>query len=121
MLNLNSLILFSENPSELADFYKKVLQKDFKLTGGDFSGIEAGSGTLIIGPHSKVQGKNVNPERIMFNLETDDVEGEFVRIKELGAQVIAEPRHPDEETTMTLATLADPDGNYFQLASPMKN
>ena len=120
MLNLNSLIVFSENPSSLMDFYKKVLQKETKWSGGDFSGIEAGSGVLIIGPHDKVKGKNTQPERMIYNLETDDVEAEFARIKELGAGVVAEPYHPDEEPTMTLATLSDPDGNYFQLATPMK-
>ncbi len=46
--------------------------------------------------------------------------GEFARIKDLGAEVVAEPYHPSEEPSMWLATLADPDGNYFQLATPMK-
>lgn len=28
MLNLNSILVFSENPKELSDFYKKIFQKD---------------------------------------------------------------------------------------------
>jgi len=55
----------------------------------------------------------------MFNIETDDVQGEFERITGLGASVIQNPYHPEENLKMTLATLADPDGNFFQLASPM--
>ncbi len=120
MLNLNSLLVFSDNPSGLVDFYKKVLQKDPDWSGGDFHGFLVGSGYLVIGPHDKVHGKNTNPERMMFNFETDDVSGEFNRIKATGAKVIAEPYHPGEEPEMWIATFADPDGNYFQLGSPMK-
>ena len=120
MLNLNSLLVFSQNPSELVDFYKKVVQKDPDWSGGGFHGFKVGDGYLIIGPHDKVQGKNSSPDRIIFNFETTEVAGEFERIKGLGATVIKEPYHPSEEEKMWLATLADPDGNYFQLASPME-
>jgi predicted enzyme related to lactoylglutathione lyase len=120
MLNLSSLLLFSENPSQLIDFYKKILQEDPKWSGGDFKGFSVGSALLIIGPHDKVHGKNQNSERIIFNFETDDVAGEFQRMKEEGATEIAAPYHPGEDPEMDLATLADPDGNYFQLNSPMK-
>lgn len=120
MLNFNSLLLFSDNPKRLVEFYKKVFQKDPDWMGGDFIAFMVGSGTITIGPHSKVHGKNTSPERIMFNLETKDVENEFNRIKGLGAVVIAETHHPSEDKKMSIATLADPDGNYFQLITPMK-
>lgn len=120
MLNLNSVIVFSENPKGLVDFYKKVFAKDPEWSGGDFVGWKIGDGYFTIGPHDKVQGKNGGPERIIVNFETTDVAGEFARIKGVGASVVATPYHPGEEPEMWLATLADPDGNYFQLASPMK-
>ncbi len=118
MLDLNSILLFSEKSKELADFYKKVFQKDPDWSEGNFYGFTAGKGFLTIGPHDKVHGKNTNPERIMFNLETKDVKGEFERIKKLGANVVAKPYQPAEEPEMWIATFADPDGNYFQLMSP---
>lgn len=120
MLNLNSIVVFSANPKVLVDFYSKILGKDPEWRGGNFCGWQVGVGQLVIGPHDKVKGKSTNPERIMFNLETADVKGEFARIKNLGAKTIAEPYHPGEEPEMWLATFADPDGNYFQLASPFK-
>lgn len=120
MLNLNSLLLFSENPQKLVDFYKKVLESDPEWEGGDFVGFKAGDGFLTIGPHGKVKGVSKNPERIMFNFETTEVEGEFERIKKLGAKVIAKPYHPDEDPKFLIATFADPDGNYFQLITPME-
>ena len=119
MLNLNSVLVFSENPQILTEFYKKVLGREPKWTGGEFVGFMLCDGYLTIGPHDKVKGKSQNPDRIMFNFETEDVEGEFARIKGLGAEVIAEPYHPGEEPDMWVATFADPDGNYFQLLSPM--
>jgi predicted enzyme related to lactoylglutathione lyase len=49
------------------------------------------------------------------------VEGDFERFKAAGATVVQAPYNPggDESDEMSIATLADPDGNYFQLVSPM--
>lgn len=113
-------MVFTDDPSSLAEFYKKVFGSDPGWTDGGFSGFAAGSGYLMVGPHDKVHGKSSNPERVIFNFETTDVEGEYKRILGIGAESVAEPYHPGEDKDMTLATLAEPDGNYFQLASPMK-
>jgi predicted enzyme related to lactoylglutathione lyase len=121
MLSLNSLLLFSEAPKKLVDFYRQVLAREPKMQEEEYSGFEVGASALVIGPHSKVHGQSKNPERIMFNFETNDVQGEFKRMKGLGAKVIAEPYHPADDQDMWIATLADPDGNYFQLISPMKS
>jgi predicted enzyme related to lactoylglutathione lyase len=120
MLKFNSLLLFSENPKELAEFYQKVFQTDPGWAEGGYTGWMLGQGMFMVGPHDKVKGKSKNPERMIVNFETDDVEEEFKRIKKLGAKVIAEPYAPGEAKDMLLATFADPDGNYFQLATPME-
>lgn len=121
MLNFNSLLLFSETPKKIVDFYRQVLDREPKWQEGEYSGFEAGACALVIGPHREVHGQNKNPERIIFNFETSDVKGEFERMKGLGAKVIAEPYHMDDDQDFLIATLADPDGNYFQLVSPMKS
>lgn len=118
MLNLNCMMLGSEEPKKLADFYGKVLQKEPDMKEGGFVGYLAGQCFLNIGPHDKVSGKNSNPERNIIFLETENVEDEFKRISQIeGASVIAEPYSPGGGS-FQLATIADPDGNYFQLASP---
>lgn len=119
MLNFNSILLFSENPSTLSDFYQKVFQKEPDWKEGDYSGFQVGAGFFTIGPHDKVTGKNQSPERIMLNFETEDVKAEFERVKGLDASVVADPYQPEEDPKMWIATLADPDGNYFQLMTPM--
>ena len=121
MLNLNSLLLFSEAPKKLVDFYRQVLAREPKWQEEEFSGFEVGACALVIGPHSEVHGRNKNPERTMFNFETNDVKGEFERMKGQGAKVIAEPYHMGDDQGHLIATLADPDGNYFQLMSPMES
>lgn len=120
MLNFNSILVFSENPSALAAFYEKVFQKEPDWNEGGYTGFMLGGAAITIGPHDKVTGKSQNPERIMFNFETEDVQGEFDRIKELGAEIIAEPYGFEEGEEGKIATFADPDGNYFQLMTPMK-
>jgi predicted enzyme related to lactoylglutathione lyase len=51
-------------------------------------------------------------------LEVPDVKAAFSEIIGYGAEEIAKPYKPDEKQEMWLATVADPDGNYIQLAEP---
>ena len=113
-MKLGGVMIGSEHPKELADFYTKVLGKP-AMQQDEWYGYEAG---VMIGRHSDVHGKNENPARIIFNFEVSDVKAEFARIKDLGAEVIAEPYQPQEGSDMWLATFADPEGNYLQLAPP---
>ncbi len=118
MLNLTTVMIYSEDPKELNAFYTKVLGEPAWENSG-YVGWQAGNATLMTGPHSEVKGRNETPGRIIVNFETTDVPGEFERIKALGAKVEQEPYRPGEEPEMWLATFEDPDGNFFQLASPM--
>ncbi len=52
----------------------------------------------------------------MINFEPSQVQQEAERIKAQGAKVIREPYQMGQGW---IATLADPDGNYFQLVTPM--
>ncbi len=118
-MKLNSIMLGTDDPRRLADFYTQVLGEPlWKDEENQWFGFKAGDGFLSVGPHSEVKGKSQEPERIILNYETNDVEGEFDRIKATGAEVVAEPYTPGGAEGMKLATFADPDGNYFQLASP---
>lgn len=120
MLDFGSVLLFSENPKELGEFYKEVFEKDPEWSQSGYYGFLVGKGFFTVGPHDKVKGKSQNPERIMLNFESEEVEKEFNRIKDLGAAVIAEPYHPMEDPNSMIATLADLDGNFFQIMTPWK-
>lgn len=120
MLNLNGALVSSENPKALIEFYQKIFDKDPEWSGGEFISWKVGDGYFTVGPHSDVKGKNDTPGRIMLFLTTDDVAGEYERMIDLGAKNVQEPYHPEEADEMWLATLEDPDGNYFQLSTPME-
>ena len=117
MLNLNSLMLGSQDPQKLSDFYTKVIGKAPDMTEDNWFGWSVGACFFSLGFHSEVQDQSKEPARIMFTFETTEVQSEFDRILALGAKEI---KAPYSMGGMLLATLADPDGNYFQLMTPWK-
>ena len=117
-MNFNSILIGSENPDGLVAHYTRLLGEPAMSDGG-YTGWQLGAGWVTVGPHSEVHGKNAHPGRIIWNIETPDVKGEFERLKAAGAIVIAEPYGFEEDPNSWIATLADPDDNYFQLMSPM--
>lgn len=108
----------SAKASELIAFYKKVFEKEPDMTEGNWAGWILGGAFFSVGEHSAVKGESIQPDRILFNFETDDVKGESKRILGLGAKTIKEPYEMGDSW---IATFADPDGNYFQLMSPWKS
>ena len=118
MLNLNSAMIGTKQPSVLAAFYEKVLGKPADMVDEEhgFFGWQVGAAYLSVLEHSEMGGRTKDPGRIMLNFETPQVKEEFERIKALGGTVIQEPY---EMEGGWIATLADPDGNYFQLVTPM--
>jgi len=120
MLNFNSILLASDQPKKLIEFYSNVFNKKPDWAEGDWAGFQVGSGFFSIGRHDKVNGKSNQSERIIYNFETSDVSLEFDRIEKFGAVVVAKPYQMEGMEDMWIATFADPDGNYFQLMSPMK-
>jgi predicted enzyme related to lactoylglutathione lyase len=117
-MNLNSILVGSEDPQRLVEYYTRLFGEPAFSDGG-YTGWQLGSGSLTIGPHSEVHGPNAHPGRLIWNLETADVKGEFERLVAAGARVVREPYGPDGAEDGWIATLADPDENYFQLMSPM--
>ena len=118
-MNFNSILIGSEDPQRLVDYYTKLFGAPGWNDGG-YTGWLIGSGAVTVGPHDQVAGKSAHPGRIIWNIETADVRGVFDRFKAAGAIVIAEPYGFGGAPPDTLiATLADPDDNYFQLMSPM--
>jgi predicted enzyme related to lactoylglutathione lyase len=117
-VNLNSILIGSADPQRLVDYYTRL----FGAPGwheGEYNGWQLGSGFLTVGPHDEVTGSNTQPGRLIWNIETPDVKGEFERLKAAGATVVREPYQMGEAGEAWIATFADPDNNYFQILSPM--
>lgn len=117
---VEAILLSSQNPRKLANFYKnKVgLKVTMEMEIGEkgqegFAFEKIGGSNLYIIHHSKVKGKNKQPARMMFNLEVDKIETEVKRLKKTGAKLIQDIYHV--EGYGKIATFEDVDGNYFQL------
>jgi predicted enzyme related to lactoylglutathione lyase len=117
-MNFNNILIGSENPQRLVDYYNKLFGEPAWNEGG-YTGWLIGSGAVTVGPHDEVTGKNPQPGRIIWNIESPDVKGDFERFKAAGATVVREPYSMGEEDAEYIATFSDPDDNYFQLTSPM--
>ncbi|OGV97086.1 hypothetical protein A2W24_00050 [Microgenomates group bacterium RBG_16_45_19] len=110
----------TDNLKQLVAFYSQVFGKDPDWQDDGYAGFETGGLYFMIGSHDKIKGKSRDSHRLLLNFTTSDVNGEFKRLKPLASAVIAEPYSMDQDQSgMTIATLADPDGNYFQLMTPM--
>ncbi len=118
-MNLNGILIGSEDPEGLVAYYTRLFGEP-GWAGGDFRGWQLGTGYVTVGPHDQVRGRNTQPGRLIWNLETPDVHGEFERLKAAGATVVQEPYQPGEAPEGWIATFSDPDDNYFQLLSPME-
>ena len=118
MLNLNSVMIGTKQSQAMVAFYEKVLEKPADMVDQEngFWGWQVGSLFLGILEHSEMGGNTKDPGRVMINFETSQVKDEFERIKAAGGAVI---KAPYEMGNGYLATLADPDGNFFQLVTPM--
>ncbi len=117
MLKLTSVLISSSNATSLRSFYEQVFQTaPDEMMGWDLNGVY-----FVILDHSEIHGSSKEGARVMFNLETPDVQAEFDRIKAIeGVEVVKEP-YQMEEWDGWIATLADPEGNYFQLMSPWES
>jgi predicted enzyme related to lactoylglutathione lyase len=118
-MNFNNILIGSEDPKRLVEYYTKLFGAPAWDEGG-YVGWMIGSGAVSVGPHDQVHGRNAEPGRIIWNIESTDVRGDFERFKAAGATVVAEPYGMgDDPDDAQIATFADPDDNYFQLTSPM--
>lgn len=115
---LESILLSSQSAKKLAKFYREVvglkMGEVMEIGENNEEGYEfkAGKVGIFIMDHSKVKGKSTQPERVMFNLEVDDIEKEVKRMKKAKAKVVQDIYHM--QGYGYIATFEDSDGNYFQ-------
>jgi predicted enzyme related to lactoylglutathione lyase len=118
-LNLNNVLIGSNDPDALAAFYSRVFG-DPMWSGGGWTAWQAGEGFLTVGPHREITTSRERPGPVLIGFVTEDVPGEFERITSAGARSVRPPFHPADDPDGWLAFLADPDGNHFQIMWPTK-
>ncbi len=118
-MDFNNILIGSDNPKALVEYYTKLLGEP-GMSDDSYTGWAIGTGFIAVGAHSEVHGRNTAPGRLIWNISSSDVQGDFDRFKAAGAIVVTEPYAFEMEgmPTTWIATLEDPDGNYFQLMTP---
>ena len=120
-MDFNNILIGSDNPKALIEYYTKLFGEP-GMSDESYSGWAIGSGFIAVGAHSEVHGRNTSPGRLIWNISSADVQGDFERFKAAGAIVVKEAYSFEMEgmPPTWIATFEDPDGNYFQLMSPFE-
>lgn len=118
---IHSVSLFTDNAPRLAAFYRDVLalapsfEGDCPIGDGSekaFDFLLPDSRTLFVVDHSEVTGPNRNPERVIVNFATANLDEAMVALR------LAHVRQVGDAYTvegLRIATFADPDENLIQL------
>ena len=116
-MNFNGILIGSEDPQRLTDYYRKLFGEPGWDDGG-YTGWQIGSGGISIGPHSEVHGKNAAPAGSSGTSRATTCRATSIDSRPpappSSASRTASSRRPDA----WIATFADPDDNYFQLITP---
>jgi predicted enzyme related to lactoylglutathione lyase len=116
---LESVLLHSEDPKSLANFYQDKIGIEIKEEydmgeGASAFEMNAGDGSsFMINSHSEIKGKAQDPNRILLNFEVKNIEEAVKEVSDRGVKVVQDTYHI--EGYGYIATFEDIDGNYFQL------
>ena len=110
VVNINS-----QEPDKLIAFYRDtvglIVNPDFGP--GAFMAGSSSFVAFIVEGHSEVEGPTKEPQRVLLNFLVTDLASEEAHLKDQGVRfVMSATREPGFGT---IATFADPDGNYCQL------
>ncbi len=119
------ILIYSENPDKLAEFYKTVLgfkQVDKLNIPGDYGYMlnVVGDLNVWIGKHSEIKGKVKENFRHLFNLYPEEgVEFWYDKLKDNPqVTIVATPflaPFSTPENQVWFSTFLDPEGNCWQL------
>ena len=114
MINgLGGATIWSQDVNNLLPFYRDVLGLTVRIQIAGFVVFgQPGAPTLALGTHSEVRGHNADPARHMVGLMTDDIDGDWKRLKGAGVEFV---ENPTDYNQLRIATLKDPEGNLIQL------
>lgn len=122
--NIDGIILNSGNAKKLGKFYKdnldlKVVEEGVMGEKDYFYGFKVGNYSFYIMDHSKIKGKNPEPERTFLNFEVNDIDSEIKKLDKEKVKKVQDKYHI--ESYGWVATYEDSDGNYFQIVQVRPN
>ena len=107
---VQAVVIFSDDPRRLADWYKRALAVREVVTSSDFIGLAGGAVTLFIQRTSEGHRPGMGGIRPHFSV--DSCEQAFRQLLEAGAKEVLAVVNTGGEW---VAAVADPDGNPLGL------
>jgi len=104
--------LTSEQPEQMAAFYRDVVQLSPMPEMGEGAFNVAGAAFIVDG-HSDTKGPAKEPHRVLMDFAVADLAAEKARLEAAGVRFVREPGR--EYWGGLITTFLDPDGNYMQL------
>lgn len=105
---LGSILIGSSNLDTMKSWYRRA----FGVRENEMGAFEFGGIQLFIEEHSEVGGPNLDPARLILNLDVSDCRSLGNHLRDLDSRFI---RPVEQEPFGLIATVADPDGNYIQI------
>jgi EmrB/QacA subfamily drug resistance transporter len=109
----DGLVINTDRPDQLRAWYAAAFGGEVDRGGGTGGLLSLDGVQLIFLPHSDVAGPAKEPKRILINFRVEDARAHAARLERLGSTWI---RPVEPEPFGLLGTVADPDGNYVQIA-----
>lgn len=109
---VNSILLSSEDPDALADWYGAVFDAPVHREMGPHPIVDLDGFFVMFDRREEVSGPARDGARIILNVEPDDPTATAARIDELGGGWISPLENRDGHL---FGTATDPDGNWIQL------
>ncbi len=107
-LTLGSALLGSTRPTELRDWYVRVLAPEHEGDGpirfGDFG--------LVIDGRDDVAASTQEPGRVVLNFHVDDIDAVDAQLRAAEVEWLVPI---DERPFARIGTFVDPDGSYLQV------
>ncbi|MBI50346.1 MAG: hypothetical protein CL781_03325 [Chloroflexi bacterium] len=116
---VSGIILWTNNLENLRNFYEQLLGLKPHSIRDKFIAYKWGDLRFSIGTHSKIEGANCDPYRIMINFDTTDIQSVFETLTMNKVECIRKPEL--EHWGGTVATFRDPDGNIIQFLQQPKS
>jgi predicted enzyme related to lactoylglutathione lyase len=107
--SLNSLLLGSNDPGRLRDWYAAVLDAHADPDGF----VQFGAVAVLMDERDDVAPRTVEPGRVVLNHHVTDIRARGQHLDELGAEWVSPIEYRD--AGLWFGTVLDPDGNYVQL------
>jgi len=110
------VILVSDNPARLAEFYGHVLEVEFEVENhGDLQphyGVDAGLLHFAIHPPGNLARSTPGNANVMVAFNVDSLDKTMSRLRQLDARQL---QAPHDEGFGPVASYLDPDGNTFEI------